>query len=99
MQICGIYCFFVYAELEKLRLLIIISSYNQHKNFKEMVISAEAEDLMKDLLHFLDTHASHLPLHALYHPGLGDEMRAFTIDNVPSRTTMEQLLQDFCTNY
>ncbi|KAI7740405.1 hypothetical protein M8C21_022147 [Ambrosia artemisiifolia] len=88
----------LFQQLEKLRLLIIISSYNHHKNFKEMLISAESEDLMKDLLHFLDTHATHLPLHALYHPGLGDEMRAFTIDSVPSRTTMEQLLQDFCNN-
>ncbi|KAI3827099.1 hypothetical protein L1987_01163 [Smallanthus sonchifolius] len=87
----------LFQQLEKLRLLIIISGYNHSQNFKEMLISAESEDLMKNLLCYLDTHASHLPLHALYQPGLGDEMRAFTINGVQSRTTMEQLLQDFCT--
>ncbi|XP_076960605.1 uncharacterized protein LOC143637025 [Bidens hawaiensis] len=87
----------LFQQLEKLSLLIVISGYNHQKNFKEMMISAESEDLMKDLIHFLHTHASHLPLHALYFPGLGDEMKVFKIDSVPSRTTIEQLLQDFCT--
>ncbi|KAK9058024.1 hypothetical protein SSX86_022864 [Deinandra increscens subsp. villosa] len=123
----------LFQQLEKLGLLMIITSYNHYKNFKDlsgwlvlynldikyiiksltyfnhfflyfntckgMLIVAESEDLMEDFLRFLDTHASHLSLHALYQPGLGDEMRAFTSDSFLSRTTMEQLLQDFSTTY
>lgn len=35
-----------------------------------MLISAESEDLLKDLLLFLDTNAPHLKRHAMYQPGL-----------------------------
>ncbi|PWA66946.1 hypothetical protein CTI12_AA320650 [Artemisia annua] len=57
-------------QLEKLRLLIIVSGYDHRNNIKEMLISAESEDLLKDLLLFLDMHAPHLKRHAMYQPGL-----------------------------
>ncbi|KAL8259489.1 hypothetical protein R6Q59_027442 [Mikania micrantha] len=87
----------VFQQLEKLRLLVVISGCNHLQNFKEMLISAESGDLMKDLLCFLDTHASYQQLQALYQPVVGVEMRAFTVDSDLSRKTIEQLLQDFCT--
>ncbi|KAI3511094.1 hypothetical protein L1887_18238 [Cichorium endivia] len=87
----------LFQQMNKLRLLIIVSSYhNRHKNFKEMLISAESEELMEDLLRFFDNHPSRLQIRLLYQSGLCDEMRAFTIDNLASMTIMEQLLQDFC---
>nr|GEV80994.1 exopolyphosphatase PRUNE1-like isoform X1 [Tanacetum cinerariifolium] len=86
----------LFQQSEKLRLLIIVTGYDHHKKIKEMLISAESEDLLKDLLLFLDSHAPHLKRHAMYQPGLSDEMRAFTVENVASKTIMEQQLQDFC---
>lgn len=87
----------LFQQMNKLRLLIIVSGYhNRHKNFKEMLVSAESEELMEDLLRFFDNHPSRLQIRLLYQSGLCDEMRAFTIDNLASMTIMEQLLQDFC---
>ncbi|XVF86087.1 hypothetical protein PTKIN_Ptkin18bG0013200 [Pterospermum kingtungense] len=85
------------VELEKLRLLMIVSGYyDQQKNFKrEILISTESVELMKNLLFFFNSNASQLPLKVLHQPGLGEEMRAFEIDKVTSRKTIERLLEDF----
>ncbi|XVF86088.1 hypothetical protein PTKIN_Ptkin18bG0013200 [Pterospermum kingtungense] len=86
-----------FQQLEKLRLLMIVSGYyDQQKNFKrEILISTESVELMKNLLFFFNSNASQLPLKVLHQPGLGEEMRAFEIDKVTSRKTIERLLEDF----
>ncbi|OMO82719.1 hypothetical protein COLO4_22875 [Corchorus olitorius] len=85
-------------EMEKLRLLMIVSGYyDQHKNFKrEILVSTESVELMKNLLIFFNSNASQLPLKVLNQPGLAEEyMRAFEIDKVTSRKAIERLLEEF----
>ncbi|XVE91312.1 hypothetical protein DITRI_Ditri20bG0143600 [Diplodiscus trichospermus] len=86
-----------FQQMEKLRLLMIVSGYyNQQKNFKrEILVSTESVELMKNLLFFFNSNASQLPLKVLHQPGLGEEMRAFEIDKVTSRKTIERLLEEF----
>ncbi|KAL6333904.1 hypothetical protein AAG906_039316 [Vitis piasezkii] len=86
-----------FQQSEKIRLLMIVSGYyDRQKNFKrELLVSAESVDLMKNLLHFFNSNASQLPLKVLHQPGLRDEMRAFEVDQVTSRRTIEQLLDEF----
>ncbi|KAL4561610.1 hypothetical protein LXL04_033780 [Taraxacum kok-saghyz] len=85
----------LFQQLKKLRLLVIVLGY--HNNFKEMLLFAESEDVMEEMLHFIDNHHSRLPVDVLYQSGLSDEMKAFSMDHHASLTTIEQLLQDFCT--
>ncbi|KAF8413467.1 hypothetical protein HHK36_001454 [Tetracentron sinense] len=88
----------LFQQSQKLRLLMIVSGYyDSQKNFKrEILVSAESVDLMKNLLHFLNSNASQLPLKVLHQPGLRDELRAFEIDNkITSRKTIESLLEEF----
>ncbi|PON39538.1 DHHA2 domain containing protein [Parasponia andersonii] len=86
-----------FQQLEKLRLLMIVSGYYDSKNkFKrEILVCAESVELMKSLLMFFNANATHLPLKVLHRPGLTEEMRAFEIDKVTSRKTIERLLEEF----
>ncbi|XWS20782.1 hypothetical protein CRYUN_Cryun31cG0132200 [Craigia yunnanensis] len=86
-----------FQQMEKLRLLMIVSGYyDQQKNFKrEILVSTESVELMKNLLFFFNSNASQLPLKVLHQPGVGEEMRAFEIDKVTSRKTIERLLEEF----
>ncbi|KAE8710989.1 hypothetical protein F3Y22_tig00110317pilonHSYRG00058 [Hibiscus syriacus] len=86
-----------FQQMEKLRLLVIVSGYyDEQKNFKrEILVSTESVEVMKKLLLFFNSNASQLPLKALHQQGLGDEMRAFEIDKVTSRKTIERLLEEF----
>ncbi|XP_011040585.1 PREDICTED: protein prune homolog isoform X2 [Populus euphratica] len=85
------------GESEKLRLLMIVSGYyDAQKNFKrEILVSAESVELMRNLLSFFSSNASHLPLKAMHGPSLRDDMKAFEIDEVTSRKTIERLLEEF----
>ncbi|CBI39018.3 unnamed protein product, partial [Vitis vinifera] len=60
-----------FQQSEKIRLLMIVSGYyDRQKNFKrELLVSAESVDLMKNLLHFFNSNASQLPLKVLHQPG------------------------------
>ncbi|KAL6282825.1 hypothetical protein ACE6H2_013754 [Prunus campanulata] len=86
-----------FQYMEKIRLLMIVSGYyDSKKNFKrEILVSAESVELMKNLLFFFNASASQLPLKAIHQPGLGEEMQAFEIDKVTSRKTIELLLEEF----
>lgn len=88
----------LFQQSEKLRLLMVVSGYyDQEKNFKrEILVSSETPDLMRNLLHFFNANASQLPLKVVNQPGLREELRAFEIDNkVTSRKTIERLLEEF----
>ncbi|KAF5733598.1 protein prune [Tripterygium wilfordii] len=84
-------------QFERLQLLVIVSGYyDLLKKFKrEILISAESVELMDNLLFFFSAHASQLPLKAIYELGLKNEMRAFEINKVTSRKTIEHLLEKF----
>lgn len=86
-----------FQQIEKLRLLMIVSGYyDPQKNFKrEILVSAESAELMTYLVQFFESHESHLPLKDLHQPGLRDDMTAFKIDKVTSRRTIERLLEEF----
>ncbi|KAL1830826.1 hypothetical protein ACET3Z_000477 [Daucus carota] len=86
-----------FQQVEKLRLFVIVSGYyDSRKNFKrEILVSAESSELMKNLLQFFNSNASQLPLKEMQQPGLLGEMRAFGIDKVTSRRTIERLLEEF----
>ncbi|KAL7131212.1 hypothetical protein ABFS83_13G183500 [Erythranthe nasuta] len=86
-----------FQKLEKLGLLVVVSGYyDSQKKFKrEILVSAESSELMKNLLRFLNASAAQLPLKAVHQSGLKDEMRVFEIDKVTSRKTIEQLLEEF----
>ncbi|XP_021691790.2 uncharacterized protein LOC110673086 isoform X2 [Hevea brasiliensis] len=86
-----------FQQLEKLQLLMIVSGYyDSQKNFKrEILVTAESVELMKNLLMFLNSKASHLPLKVLHDPGLKDDMKVFEIDKITSRKTIERLLEEF----
>ncbi|KAK1571054.1 hypothetical protein Q3G72_011246 [Acer saccharum] len=86
-----------FQQLEKVRLLMIVSGYyGPEKNFKrEILVSAESVELMKNLLSFFNSNASQLPLKVLHRPGLIEEMRAFEVDKITSRKTIERLLEEF----
>ncbi|CAL5410847.1 unnamed protein product [Camellia sinensis] len=99
-----------FQHLEKLRLLMVVSGYyDSQKNFKptsgllnglynvkrEILVSAESVELMRNLLNFFNSNSSQLPLKVQYLPGLRDEMKAFEIDRVTSRKTIESLLEEF----
>ncbi|KAK9022443.1 hypothetical protein V6N11_002705 [Hibiscus sabdariffa] len=85
-----------FQQMEKLRLLMIVSGYyDEQKNFKrEILVSTDSVEVMKKLLLF-NSNTSRLPLKALHQPGLGEEMRAFEIDKVTSRKTIEWFLEEF----
>ncbi|KAG6755569.1 hypothetical protein POTOM_041402 [Populus tomentosa] len=73
-----------------------IRIYDAEKNFKrEILVSAESVELMRNLLSFFSSNASHLPLKAIHRPSLRDDMKAFEIDEVASRKTIERLLEEF----
>ncbi|XP_075667778.1 uncharacterized protein LOC142637381 [Castanea sativa] len=86
-----------FQRLEKLRLLMIVSGYyDSQKNFKrEILVSAESAELMKNLIFFFNSNASQLPLKVLHKPGLRDDMKVFEVDKVTSRKTIERLLEEF----
>ncbi|KAK1260433.1 hypothetical protein QJS04_geneDACA023637 [Acorus gramineus] len=87
-----------FQQSEKLRLLMVVSGYyDSQKNFKrEILVSANTAELMKNFLRFLNTSGSHLPLKELYQPDLPEELRAFEIDNMmTSRKAIERLLEEF----
>ncbi|KAI3991612.1 hypothetical protein MKX01_009654 [Papaver californicum] len=88
----------LFQQSEKLRLLMIVSGYyDVQKNFKrEILVSAESSELMRNLLHFLNASASQLPLKDLHKPGLKGELKAFEIDKkLTSRKIIECLLEEF----
>ncbi|KAK6285036.1 hypothetical protein POUND7_003988 [Theobroma cacao] len=87
----------LFQQMEKLRLLMIVSGYyDQQQNFKrEILVSTESVEVMKNSLFFFNSNASQLPLKVLYQPELGEDMRAFEIDKVTSRKTIERLLEEF----
>ncbi|KAF4400384.1 hypothetical protein G4B88_018726, partial [Cannabis sativa] len=60
-----------FQQLEKLRLLMIVSGYyDSNKNFKrEILVSTESVVLMKTLLNFFNSNATLLPLKDLHRPG------------------------------
>ncbi|KAK1308839.1 hypothetical protein QJS10_CPA09g01149 [Acorus calamus] len=87
-----------FQQSEKLRLLMVVSGYyDSQKNFKrEILVSANTTELMKNFLRFFNTSGSHLPLKELYQPDLPEELRAFEIDNMMmSRKAIERLLEEF----
>ncbi|KAK1284122.1 hypothetical protein QJS10_CPB21g00986 [Acorus calamus] len=87
-----------FQQSEKLRLLMVVSGYyDSQKNFKrEILVSANTAELMKNFLRFFNTSGSHLPLKELYQPDLPEELRAFEIDNMmTSRKAIERLLEEF----
>ncbi|KAH6823849.1 hypothetical protein C2S53_013104 [Perilla frutescens var. hirtella] len=89
-----------FQKLEKLGILMVVSGYyDSQKRFKrEILVCAESSELMKNLLMFLNSSASQLPLRALNQSGLRGEMRVFEIDKVTSRRTIERLLDDFASS-
>ncbi|KAJ7015087.1 hypothetical protein NC653_004401 [Populus alba x Populus x berolinensis] len=62
---------------------------------REILVSAETMEHMRNLLSILSSNASHLPLKAMHQPGLRVDMKAFEIDKVTSRKTIERLLEEF----
>ncbi|XP_022146660.1 exopolyphosphatase PRUNE1-like isoform X2 [Momordica charantia] len=89
-----------FLSVEKLQLLVIVSGYyDARKNFKREILAvADSLELMQKLLVFLntDTSQSQLPLKVLHQTGLTDEIRAFEINKIASRRTIERLLEEFC---
>ncbi|XP_027356781.1 exopolyphosphatase PRUNE1-like [Abrus precatorius] len=77
---------------ERLRVLIVVSGYyNEGKNFKrEVLVSTESVKLLESLLFFFDFNASRLPLKSLK-----NEMKAYEIDKITSRKTLEHLIEEF----
>ncbi|KAG6393880.1 hypothetical protein SASPL_144454 [Salvia splendens] len=88
-----------FQKLEKLSLLMVVSGYyDPQKRFKrEILVSAESSELMKNLLMFLNSSEAQLPLRPLNQSGLRGEMRVFEINKVTSRRTIERLLEDFAS--
>ncbi|KAE8658714.1 Detected protein of unknown function [Hibiscus syriacus] len=86
-----------FQQMEKLRLLMIVSTYyDEQKNFnREVLVSTESVEVMKKLLLLFNSNASQLPLKALHQPGLEEEMRAFEIDKITSGKTIERLMEEF----
>ncbi|KAL9366192.1 hypothetical protein Peur_037391 [Populus x canadensis] len=62
---------------------------------REILVSAETMELTRNLLSILSSNASHLPHNAMHQPGLRVDMKAFEIDKVTSRKTIERLLEEF----
>ncbi|OWM72786.1 hypothetical protein CDL15_Pgr024838 [Punica granatum] len=87
----------IFQQLEKVRLLAIVSGYyDSEKNFKrEILVSSESAEIMKNLLQFFNVNASQLPMKTLALAGLMEEMRAFEIDRFTSRKSVERLLEEF----
>lgn len=83
-----------FQQMEKLQLFMIVSGYyDSQKNFKrEILVSAESMELMRNLIRFFD---SRLPFKVLHQPGIRDEMKAFEVNKVTSRKTIERLLEEF----
>ncbi|KAJ7942651.1 Protein prune like [Quillaja saponaria] len=86
-----------FQRSEKLQLLVIVSGYNDaQKNFKrELLVSTDSGELLRNLLYFFNLKDSELPLKILNQPGLKDEMKAFEIDKITSRKTIERLMEEF----
>lgn len=86
-----------FQRLEKLSLLLIVSGYyDAEKNFKrEILVSAESVELLKNLIQFMKSSAPDLPLKLLHHSDLRQEMKAFEVDRVTSRKTIERLLEEY----
>ncbi|KAG6393883.1 hypothetical protein SASPL_144457 [Salvia splendens] len=87
------------SNWRKLSLLMVVSGYyDPQKRFKrEILVSAESSELMKNLLMFLNSSEAQLPLRPLNQSGLRGEMRVFEINKVTSRRTIERLLEDFAS--
>lgn len=60
-----------FQRLEKLSLLLIVSGYyDAEKNFKrEILVSAESVELLKNLIQFMKSSTPDLPLKLLHHSG------------------------------
>ncbi|KAL2467431.1 protein prune-like protein [Abeliophyllum distichum] len=86
-----------FQQYEKLCLLIVVSGYyDSQNNFKrEILVSAESAEFMRNLLQYLNSYAAQLPLKVKRQPGLRGEMRVFEIDKVTSRRTIERLLEEY----
>ncbi|KAG8385168.1 hypothetical protein BUALT_Bualt03G0013700 [Buddleja alternifolia] len=86
-----------FQKLEELGVLMVVSGYyDSQKKFKrEILVSTESAELMKNLLLFLNSTEAQLPLIVLHQPVMKDEMRVFEIDKVISRRTIEGLLEEF----
>ncbi|KAI4312457.1 hypothetical protein MLD38_037265 [Melastoma candidum] len=87
-----------FQQIEKLRLLVIVSGYyDAEKDFKrELLVSAESTEFLMNILQFFNDNSSQLPLRILPQPGLKEEMKAFEIDKFTSRKNVERLLEEFC---
>lgn len=91
----------LFQKQEKLRLLMVVSGYyDEQKKFKrEILVSADTAEHMRNLLNFFNSNSSQLPLKVLNQPGLKEELRAFEIENkITSRKTIEKLLEEFGGN-
>ncbi|XP_050944444.1 uncharacterized protein LOC103484247 isoform X3 [Cucumis melo] len=78
-----------FLRVEKLQLLVIVSGYyDARKNFKKLLVFLNT-----------DTSQSQLPLKVLHQTGLTDEIRAFEINKIASRRTIERILEEFCQIY
>ncbi|KAL3851544.1 hypothetical protein ACJIZ3_013426 [Penstemon smallii] len=88
-----------FQKLEKLGILVVVSGYyDSQKKFKrEILVSADSIEVMKSMLLFLNSSTTQLPLKLVHQPGLKDEMRAFEIDKVTSRRTIERVLEEYTT--
>ncbi|KAL3522924.1 hypothetical protein ACH5RR_015758 [Cinchona calisaya] len=86
-----------FQRLEKLSLLLVVSGYyDTDKNFKrEILLSAESVELLKNLIQFIKSSVPDLPLKFLHHPDLRDEIKVFEIDRVTSRKTIERILEEY----
>ncbi|XP_047313165.1 exopolyphosphatase PRUNE1-like [Impatiens glandulifera] len=94
-----------FQQMERIGLLVIVSGYYDcERNFKrEILISAEYMEQLKEMLHFLNSKSSQLPLkHHHLLPGGGGlllcdkKIKVFEVDKlVSSRKTIERLLEEF----
>ncbi|TYG68020.1 hypothetical protein ES288_D05G121200v1 [Gossypium darwinii] len=74
---------------------ILVAGNSVRFRLQEILVSTESVEVMKNLLFFFNSNASQLPFKAVHQPGIGEEMKAFEIDKVTSRKTIERLLEQF----
>ncbi|KAL7241415.1 hypothetical protein ACSBR1_014081 [Camellia fascicularis] len=80
-------------DLKKLRLLMVVSGYyDSQKNFKrEILVSAESVELMRNLLNFFNSNSSQLPLKVQYLPEVSHTpfyADQLSMDMLPSGDTL-----------
>ncbi|KAL7210792.1 hypothetical protein ACSBR2_013796 [Camellia fascicularis] len=80
-------------DTSKLRLLMVVSGYyDSQKNFKrEILVSAESVELMRNLLNFFNSNSSQLPLKVQYLPEVSHTpfyADQLSMDMLPSGDTL-----------